>query len=277
MSTSWIDFPTLAVSFIAAGASVWAAIKTASAAKAAMSSADTSAKQLKTQILNQEKVERPRLVPLNMYINTNTHRVLSDWSTDEDNNSFIPFRTFYSNAKVPVLNAGKSFAIDIAYSFSLIGGTSAVLNYTSEYINVIFEPVYARQNDSRKARNNDFTFTIQELTESNILERFRARSYTEYISLIKSGETSEMYIPNYFVALCNFYSKHYLDLPKEYPRPQLRLVIEYKDQYEKRHVDEYVMELSSKPFEEGEYAHILDTRIDFTLAGTKAVDEENGE
>lgn len=272
MSTSLLNYITLGISFIAASASVLAAIKTASAAKAANLSANTSAEQLKTQISNQEKIERPRLVPLNVYVTPNTYNILSDWNNYENNTSFKDFTVFYSNLKIPIINTGKSFAIDVDYSFSLIG---EIPNYSSDNVKVNFE--------SEESTDDDLIFTVTEFKEKPVLKKFRVYSYTEYIPLIKSNEISEMYIPNYFVVLCNVYSKEYPNFAlgskdsqenNKNNRPKLRLVIRYKDQYDKRHIDEYVMELSGKSFIEGEDAHIFGTHIDFNLAGTKKLSDD---
>lgn len=287
MSTKLIEIISLGVSFFATIATAYAAIKTAHAAKAAQRSADISAKQLSTQIKEQEKIGRPRIIPLNAIVLPHPTSVLSDWRTPKtgsgliDNtegivdNTFIKLPGRFSNFKIPIINAGNSFAIDIVYSLTLVGGTDSIKPFDSQFAEL-------RLPIPKKASDSKHIFTIQVIAhdfsdqqhdEENINaitleDTYLVESKERHISIIESGKKSEIYIPSYFVVLFNIYHKeYYLNFEREdYVEdfiPKLEMKIEYSDQYNVRYTDTYHMELSKKQFHTTSYHPKYEAWIDF--------------
>lgn len=267
MLNDWIQISTLVVAIIAAGASVWAAIATYGAAKAARDSADISAKQFKIQIDEQEKIERPRLVPLNHKISRIALHALDDWvDSENDSKKKLNGKEGFSEFTIPIINTGHSFALDVRYCFEIEGGIDAIrhLSYEKTFIsepNIIEE--YKEQ--------GFFTFIMGEETEhitspGKVNNFFYAEVIPKYsyISIIQSDVTSHISIPSYFVVLSNiFLMNFFVKREAEMLRPILRLTIEYKDQYNNQHSDIYRMSLSDKHISAKGSA--IETWIDFEL------------
>jgi len=129
---------------------VWAAI-------AAQKSAKTSAKQLNTQIKEQEKVERPRIVPLNKQVSTEIPFPLVDWSRDDQNrlNLFVGYSKF-SEFTIPVINTGKSFALNVGYYYEIEGGINAIEDKTYDDHSIIGPSAEERMQDL-----DQFEFSIR--------------------------------------------------------------------------------------------------------------------
>lgn len=284
-----MDFITLVVASFAALATAYAAIKTAHAAKSAQKSADISAQQLSNQIKEQERIGRPRLIPLNIIVLPHPTSVLSDWRTPKsdagliDNTNGIVDNTFvrlpgrFSNVKIPIINAGNSFAIDIVYKLSLLGGTDSIAPFDSQFAEL-------RLPIPKSATDSDGIFTIHviahDFSEQNIYDKendhdtfttedtYLVDSKKRHISIIESGKKSEIYIPSYFVALFNIYHKdYYFNFYREdyieNPIPKLELIVEYSDQYNVKYIDKYHMELSKKQFHTTSYHSKFEAWIDF--------------
>lgn len=249
MSKVYFEIITLAVSTLSAFATAFAAWATYRAAKSARDSADVSAKQLETQLSEQSRIERPRLVPLNKQVIL-AKNVLSDWTFTHTGARFrISGKEPFSRFKIPLINAGKSFAIDIKYCYEIEGGMDTIKPASFE-TSVIKRAEYIEGYEEE----GYFQFDICELNEESTKEGRRMNifhaemiPYFRYISILQSEEKVEIEIPNYFIALSNLYGAHYLSDEKEnVSDPVLRLTIMYTDQYNKPHKDVYRMRLSDK-------------------------------
>lgn len=249
-------------------------IFTAIAARAAWKSAKVSAQQLTDQKEDQMKTERPRLVPLNQFVSPHPKEILSDWKTStEIDYTFTDFYTNFSNVKIPIINTGKSFAIDINYSFSLEGGIEAIKTYSSEKTKISISRFPEEEAKIRMLQTDSFNIQVYDFDSDHARKDdnrvktsfFHIAPYKRHISLIKTNETDELYIPNYFVVLCNIYLQEYdyIEKHNELIRPKIRLNIQYKDQYNEIHTDQYMMELSTKQFEGRNYSYPFEAWIDF--------------
>lgn len=297
MPIEWMDYLTLGVAFVAAGASVWAAVATYHAAKSARDSADVSAQQLRNQIKEQERIERPRLIPLNTIVLPHPSSVLSDWRTPKSdaglieskedelvNDNFIKLPTRFSNVEIPIINAGKSFAIDIIYTLSLAGDVNSIIEYDSEFAKLSL--AYPRS-----TTDPDEMFSIHVITynnfehmssnneknqETTLDEVFLVRPHERHISILESSKKNKIFIPSYFVVLFNIYHKEfYSNSNREdqitMPMPQLKLKIEYNDQYSIRYIDEYYMELSTKQFNSTSYHPKFEAWVDFKHISSSSI------
>lgn len=273
-----MDTLTLIVEIIAAIGTVYAAIKTAHAAEAARKSANISAEEFKNQVKEKERIERPRLVPLSHYVAPHPTDILSDWKTSTVfDNTFTEFKTEFSNTKIPIINTGTSYALDIKYSFQLMGDPSTeIRSYSSDKVRSILNILNPRD-IKFKVFDYDTQYRDAVYGQTHCME-FKITNYDRYISLIQSNQTEELYIPSFFVVLCNLYSKEYSNImsnEKEImKRPRLRLIITYKDQYENEVLDDYIMELSERQFKGNDYNYRFDTWIEFKHQGTKVNQEE---
>lgn len=275
-----MDTITLIVEIIAAIGTVYAAIKTAHAAEAARKSADISADEFKTQITEKERIERPRLVPLSHYVAPHPTDILSDWKTSTViDNTFTEFKTEFSNTKIPIINTGTSYALDVKYSFQLMGHlNNEIKGYNSEKVHLVVDDLNPSENEI-KIKVFDFDTQYRDSVYGEIHHKeFEVTNYERYISLIQSNQTEELYIPSFFVVLCNLYSKEYSKIISSenevMKRPRLRLIITYKDQYENEVLDDYIMELSERQFKGNDYNYRLDTWIEFKHQGTTVNQEE---
>lgn len=269
-----MDAITLIVAIIAATATVYAAIKTAHAAEAARKSADISADEFKTQIKEKEKIERPRLVPLSHYVAPHPTDIISDWKTStEIDNTFTEFKTQFSNTKIPMINTGTSYALDIKYTFQIVGNLkNEIKEYNSEKVHLVIDDLNPRDNEM-KFKVFDFQTQYRDSVYDEVHHKeFEVTSYGRYISLIQSNQTAELYIPSFFVVLCNLYSKEFPRINSNenevMTRPRLRLIITYRDQYDNEVLDDYIMELSERQFIGNDYNFRLDTWIEFKHQGT---------
>lgn len=245
----WLQIWTFIVAVISAAATVGAAIATYMAAKSARDSANVSAEQLKTQLREQARIERPRLVPLNQQIVLST-KVLRDWTHGTNGVRYaIKGKYPFSKFKIPLINAGKSFAIDIKYCYEIEGGIDAIKSASFNTATIKRAEYIEGYEDEGYFRFDIVELNEQAAKEGRRMDIFHAEMipYYRYISILHSEEQIEIKIPNYFVALSNLYGIHYLTDEKEnVPSPVLRLTIEYTDQYNKPHKDIYRMKLSDK-------------------------------
>lgn len=260
MSINWVDAATLLVTFGAA----W---YTASAARAAKQSAKVSTDQFETQVKEQKRLERPRLVPLNHKVIQKPDRILRGWSNDESKKaSFLAGKGGFSDYAIPIINAGNSFAIDVKYCFEFEDGIEAIKPAKFDGI-TISEPEYMEE----YGENKFFKFTVTEGPASDrdsfyspVANFFYGESvsYWRYISIIRSKEEEQIVLPAYFIVLSNiFLLKGIGKEEHESLRPNLLMTILYKDQYNEEHVDVYRMRLSDKHITSNGSA--LETWIDF--------------
>lgn len=220
---------------------VWAAI-------AAQKSAKTSAKQLNTQIKEQEKVERPRIVPLNKQLSVEIPFPLVDWSRDDQDrlNSFVGYSKF-SEFTIPVINTGKSFALNVGYCYEIEGGINAIEDKTYDNHSIIGPSAEERMQDL-----DQFEFSIKATNPRQSPRRWsmfiaEVVSYISYIPIVQSNETEQLQIPSYFVALSNVYLLNCWDKDEnELINPKLILTIFYKDQFNNEHEDKFRMRLGNQ-------------------------------
>lgn len=224
---------------------------------AAWRSADTSSKQLNTQIEQQSKISRPRLVPLNTVIHTKIVTVLDDWvpkneeiAVKEQEPLFLSQNHSFSTFPIDVVNMGTSFAINVSYHYELEGGMDALEEYDYKGKKLLFD-------DSSMIQLNpiDFDMILSQDYKGNLREptfkfiTLRIRRIKRFISYIKGGEKSSFLIPTYFVAVSNLFLKHRNGDPNEkiIKRPKLVLKISYEDQYNEKYTDTYKMQLAKAP------------------------------
>lgn len=220
---------------------VWAAI-------AAQKSAKTSARQLNTQIKEQEKVERPRIVPLNKQILAEIPFPLVDWSRDaqDELNLFVGYSKF-SEFTIPVINTGKSFALNVGYCYEIEGGIHAIEDKTYDDHSIIGPSA-----EDRMQNLDHFEFNIKASDFRPSYERWtnfiaEVVPYISYIPIVQSNETEQIQIPSYFVALSNVYLLNCWDKDEsELINPKLILTIFYKDQFNNEHQDKFRMRLGNQ-------------------------------
>lgn len=274
MKKETIEIITLIVS---SGGILFSAV----AAIAAWRSASISSKQLKEQRDENERLEKPRLVPLNTLVNPHVNSILSDWKLPKTangmveqidgvsiNSDFSPLPNRFSDVKIPMINAGKSFAIDVTYSLTLVGGISSIDDYESDFAKIQLDSKHVRELDSEIFNILVIDYNHDEVRGvSNDI--FTILPHSRHISIIESGDKDEIFIPSYFVALSNIYFKeHYTRFFTErktskMKKPSIKLVINYVDQYYKKHHDEYFMEISTKQFDSPSYIPRFEAWIDF--------------
>jgi len=220
---------------------VWAAI-------AAQKSAKTSARQLNTQIKEQEKVERPRIVPLNKQILVEIPFPLVDWSRDaqDELNLFVGYSKF-SEFTIPVINTGKSFALNVGYYYELEGGIDAIKDKDYDNHSIIGPSAEERMQDL-----DQFEFNIRAIDSRPSPIRWirfiaEVVSYISYVPIVQSNATEQIQIPSYFVALSNVYLLNCWDEEdSELINPKLILTIFYKDQFNNEHEDKFRMRLGNQ-------------------------------
>ncbi|WP_214849034.1 hypothetical protein [Exiguobacterium sp. s138] len=233
---------------------VAAAVGTLWAAISARQSAKTSAKQLDTQINEQEKVERPRIVPLNKQVSAEIPFPLVDWSRDDHGrlNLFVGYSKF-SEFTIPIINTGKSFALNVGYCYEIEGGIEAIEDkaYDDHYI-------IGPSAEERIQKLDQFEFSIRAIdyrnsAENRILFIAEVIPYINYIPIVQSNATEQLQIPSYFVALSNVYLLNcWDDRPdNELIRPKLTLTIFYKDQFNNEHEDKFRMQLGGQMSQNG--------------------------
>lgn len=220
---------------------VWAAI-------AAQKSASTSAKQLNTQIKEQEKIERPRIAPLNKQLSVEIPFPLVDWSRNAQNelNLLVGYSKF-SEFTIPVINTGKSFALNVGYYYELEGGIDAIEDKAYDDHSIIGPSPEERMQDLEQ-----FEFNIRAIDSRpspNRWMQFIAEvvSYISYVPIIQSNATEQIQIPSYFVALSNVYLLNCWDEKNsELINPKLILTFFYKDQFNNEHEDKFRMRLGNQ-------------------------------
>lgn len=226
------------VEIIAAGGTLWAAIS-------ARQSAKTSSKQLETQNKQQEKVERPRLIPLDKQFISEIPFPLVDWSRDDNGNlNTIEGYSKFSEFTIPLINTGKSFALNVRYHYQIEGGIDAIENKNYDDHSIIGPSV-----EERIQNLDSFEFRIR-ATDSRSSPGSRSTFYAEVVAfienvpIVQSNETVQLKIPSYFVALSNVYLINNWDTEEhELINPKLILTIFYKDQYNNDHEEKFRMQL----------------------------------
>lgn len=268
--TKFIEYATLAVTSISAIAAAWAAIATSSAAKSAKNSAQTSAKQLKTQIEGEAKIERPRLVPLNEKVSTRIYHIFSDWDIESNKrHSNFTANDSISRFSIPIINTGKSFAIDIRYSFFYYGGINGFNDYSNEEIILKLKNPQLKQIDAKSFEFHASHLRhsmIDEVTSTQLID---TKQKIEYISLIESHQLNQINLPKYFIVLCNAYLLKNEFIEQNMNLPTLKLLIKYKDQYNTVHKDTYIMRLSKKSIIRDKSTNHFDLWIDFDFVKPK--------
>lgn len=201
----------------------------------------TNKKQAKEQIEEQHRVERPRLVPLNkdvivgnLYPDPNSNWNISDPPTQDDSHRSNELDSFY----FILINTGKSFALKIELKFELIGGIGSIHEFEG--------PRFALKIDNpglKQLNPPSFTFTtVYQAHGGQLIDKFTVDSFQRRLSLLKSNESTEIRLPKYFVKLSNFYVFNHI--PKS---PQIKLTIDYVDQYHEKHNDIYIIGLKRHP------------------------------
>lgn len=229
------------VEILATGGTLWAAIS-------ARKSAQTSAKQLESQIKDQEKLERPRLVPLNKEILVEIPHPLVDWSTNKENElNIIKGKSRYSEFTVPIINTGKSFAINTKYCYEIEGGIHAIDSKSYKDHSII-----GPDPDELMLESEHFHFRVsaKDLRPSyNKWYLFMAEviPYLNSVPIVQSNSIEQLQIPSYFVALSNIYLLNFWHKEdSELIQPKLILTIYYKDQYNNEHMDKFRMQLGNQ-------------------------------
>lgn len=225
-----------------------AAVGTLWAANSARQSAQTSAKQLNSQIKEQEKIERPRLFPLNKELSSEVPLPLADWVKDENNKiKLLIGKSKFSDFTLPIINTGKSFAIDVRYSYEIEGGIHAIDD--KDYDN---HAIIGPSSEEKLQDAEFFSFTVKAIDSRYSPERVNwliadVVPYFRYIPIVQSNEIKQIQIPSYFVALSNIYLINcWYHNDSDLIRPKLILTIYYKDQYNNEHIDYFRMQLSNR-------------------------------
>ncbi|UKS54852.1 hypothetical protein [Exiguobacterium acetylicum] len=266
--------------WIKGGIEISSAIGAVWAAVAARKSASVSSKQLEQQIIQQEKIDLPRLVPLNTFIQTEVIKMNSDWkkidSTLINNNvekeqtpvKELRLKEKFSSYPLPLINTGKMFALDVKYNYVLEGGRDSITEYSFDKIKLkVLDP------EKGQLESDEFRFFFyqdyQGYNSNQSIENqiITVKPYVRYIPIIKSEETVDLLIPSYFVLLSNIYIKsNWIHQRKSMKRPCLILTIMYTDQFYQVHTLVYRMALSLKQLRtKGFETEYIETWVDFEL------------
>ncbi|WP_336798593.1 hypothetical protein [Exiguobacterium acetylicum] len=270
--------------WIKGGIEVSSAIGAVWAAVAARKSASVSSKQLEHQIIQQEKIDLPRLVPLNTFIQTEVLKMNSDWKkidpTSINNNveaeqtpvKELKLKEKFSSYALPLINTGKMFALDVKYNYVLEGGRDSITEYS-------FDDVKLKVLDPEKGQleSDEFQFFFYQDYQGYNSDRsienqvITVKPYVRYIPIIKSEETVDLLIPSYFVLLSNIYIKsNWMHQRNSLKRPRLILTIVYTDQFYQVHTLEYRMTLSLKQIRtRGFESEYIETWVDFELINSE--------
>lgn len=224
-----------------------AAIAAAIAAIFAGWSATISLNQFKAQTKEKEESDRPRLLPVNKNIIIEAESIFTDWDLDKPN--LTPIKDKFVKAPIEMINTGKSFAVNIEYSFRLLDNINDFNNFDEDYtLNFIrsdnnfltlsakgtFESILYRENEDI-------------IKNTNIRRDMNMIPYVRYHPLLKSEEATLLLIPNYFVVLTNHFIIQYFRLNDDVVKlPRLSLRLKYSDHHQNEYVDIYEMVASTK-------------------------------
>lgn len=218
------DFITLLASLLAAGGTVYAALKSSVAASAASKSASISKEQFEYQISEREKTERPILTPLSREFEVQTDTIFRDW----DNLVRRDGKLYRDNSafNFEVFNTGNTFALDVKLSFELLDTETSVPELNDEHIKI------------EKRLEEEFYVEISENDEQSQL--FSIEPFEHFLPLIESGKSREVNTHFYYILLNNIHLKYktLIDVPK------LKVIITYKDQHETQFTSIYVLKMS---------------------------------
>lgn len=249
MNREFTDIITLSASLLATGGTVYAALKSAVAAKAAEASANVSIDQFYDQLNEREKqeqerkkIERPILTPLSKEFNAQTDTIFRDWDNLDRRFSISDQ---YSAFSFEVFNTGKSFALDVHFSFELLDINTSIPDLSNEFIQIekredLIDD-YSNESDDDNSKDK-FYMDISEKEEqfySYLIEPFE-----QFYPLVESGKSCKVNVHFYFILLNNIFLK-YGTLVDEFSNniPKLKLIINYKDQYDKPFESKYIVKL----------------------------------
>lgn len=203
-------------------------------------------KQNKEQFDEQHRVERPRIIPLNRDIFLTNNRPSPSWTIE--NGESLPSNSYRVNElndfTFMLINTGKSFAVKIDLTFELVNVINAVKKFDTE----TDDYKYALTIDQSEPRGQNlgiFSFKVfhQEKTYgSDYTSNYTIDPFVQRISLLKSNDSYAVQLPNYFVELSNI---QMFILNKT--MPEVKLTIQYTDQYHTQHTDIYTMKVKDKP------------------------------
>ncbi|WP_026829789.1 hypothetical protein [Exiguobacterium antarcticum] len=252
-----------------------AAIAAAIAAVFAGWSATISLNQFKAQTKEKEESDRPRLLPVNKNITVEVESIFTDWDLNKPN--LTPIKDKFVKAPIEMINTGKSFAVNIEYSFRLLDDISDFEDFDEDYTlkfiksdagiftihaNDTFEHIFYRENGKDVIENRGVNKDMNTIP------------YTRYHSLLKSEESTFLLVPNYFVVLTNHFVLQYSMLNENIVKlPRLSLRLKYSDQHQNEYVDIYEMVSSKK------HIQMIDSKyegwIDFQLIHSETPKKES--
>lgn len=252
----WIDSAAAIAAAVAAGFAGW--------------SAKVSNNQFEAQKKEKEESERPRLLPVNKNISVKVASIFTDWDLNKPN--LTPIKDKFVKAPIEIINTGKSFAVNIEYSYRLLDNISEFKNFDNEYsikfiksqnnnvtISAIdeFENIYFRDDGKKVIKNTGLRGDL------------RVFPYLRYHPLLKSEESTFLLVPNYFVLLTNHYIIQHSMLNEDGIKlPRLSLRLKYHDQLQNEYVDIYEMVASTKQIQTNKQRY--EGWIDFQLVHSEA-------
>ncbi|MFP3892812.1 hypothetical protein U5N25_03775 [Exiguobacterium indicum] len=238
MNKEIVEIITLSASLLAAGGTVYAALKSSVAASAASKSASISKEQFEHQkeqfeyqieqfnyqISEREKTERPILTPLSREFEVQTDTIFRDW--DSLDRRFNKIGHDNSAFNFEVFNTGNTFALDVKFSFELLDTETSVPELNDEHIKI------------EKRLEEEFYVEISENDEQSQL--FSIEPFEHFFPLIESGKSREVNTHFYYILLNNIHLEYktLIDVPK------LKLIITYKDQHETQFTSIYILKMS---------------------------------
>lgn len=232
----WIDSAAAIAAAVAAGFAGW--------------SATISLKQFNAQVKEKEESERPRLLPINTNISIEVKSILTDWDLNKRN--LTPIKEKFVRSPINMINTGKSFAVNIEYRFRLLNNTDEFNNFDDENgysLNFIksknnFFTISAKDNFEHKLYSDDENYV---LNNQDVRVDMNTIQYHRYHPLLKSEESTVLFIPHYFVVLTNHFIIQYSMLnDDDVELPRLLLRLKYNDQHQNEYVDIYEMTSSKK-------------------------------
>lgn len=225
---------------------VLTALATVVATTLAWRTAAANKKQAKDQIDEQHRVERPRIIPLNRDMFLTNERPSPSWTVD--NGESLPDNSYrvreLSDFTFKLINAGKSFAIKIDLTFELVNGINSVREFNTDENKYRYS---LKINQPELQDRNPSVFSFKTFQDKNNPEQYKPSNYivdpfVQRIPLLTSNDSYSVQIPNYFVELSNI---QMFILKTE--MPELKLTIQYIDQYHTQHTDTYKMKVKYKP------------------------------
>lgn len=242
-----------------------AAIASAIAAVFAGWSATISLNQFKAQTKEKEESERPRLLPLNKNVMVPVESIFTDW--DLKNHNIEPIKDKFVMVPIEMINTGKSFAVNIQYSFRLLNDLSTFEDFEEDYTlqfkksNTGIFTIYAKDIFEHVFFYGDGSYKVE---KKGVNQEMNTIPYIRYIPLLKSEESKFLLVPNYFVLLTNHFAIQYSSLNENSVQlPRLSLRLQYSDQHQNEYIDIYEMTASTKQIQMSN--HQYEGWIDFEL------------